>query len=163
MTRYVTLVLTPVVFCVAFQSALADETLKFRTTMHATAVQSQDIGDIDGHAMALARFSGLASFPDGSVGTSYFITATDYVKGTGTIITVYNNLTLNDGSVLWFKTTGTATVEGTKTNIKGTVTVLGGKGRFEGARGDGTVTGVRVLPLADGADLYNDITISIKK
>ena len=43
--------------------------------MHATSVQSQDIGDIDGHAALLARFSGLASFPDGAVDTTYFIAA----------------------------------------------------------------------------------------
>jgi hypothetical protein len=110
----------------------------------------------------VARFSGLASFPDGAVGTSYFTTATDYIKGAGTL-TAYNNLTLKDGSVLWFKTVGTATVEGTISLIKGTITVLGGKGRFEGAKGDGTVGGERLTPLAAGAELYNDIVINIKK
>lgn len=163
MTRNATLVLAPMVLCIAFQTARADEVLKYRTIMHATATQSQDIGDVDGHAMYLARFSGLASFPDGTVGTTYFITTTDYVSGSGPILLVYNNLTLADGSVLWFKTTGTAMVEGTKTNIKGTITVLGGKGRFEGAKGDGTVTGARITPLAAGSDLYNDVTINLKK
>jgi hypothetical protein len=46
-------------------SARADETLKFREVLHATFAQTQDIGDIDGHAAGLARFSGIASFPDG--------------------------------------------------------------------------------------------------
>ena len=44
-----------------------------------------------------------------------------------------------------------------------TVTVLGGKGKYEGAKGDGTLTGARVVPLALGADLYNDIVINTKK
>jgi hypothetical protein len=44
----------------------------------------------------------------------------------------------------------------------GAVTVLGGKGRFEGAKGDGTVSGARLLPLAAGADLYNDPIINVK-
>jgi hypothetical protein len=146
----------------AFSNARADETLKFREILHATSVQSQDIGDVDGHAASLARFSGLASFPDGTVGTGYFTAATDYTKGAGTF-SLYSNLTLNDGSVLWFKNAGTATIDGTKTNFVGNVTVLGGKGRFEGAKGDGTSTGTRLTALTVGADLYLDYTINIKK
>jgi hypothetical protein len=146
----------------AASSARADEVLKFRVIMHATSVQSQDIGDIDGHAALLSRFSGLASFPDGTVGTTYFIAANDYVKGAGTF-SLYNNLTLQDGSVLWYKTNGTTTVDGTTSLFKGTVTVLGGKGKYEGAKGDGTVAGARLVPLAAGADLYNDLVINIKK
>jgi hypothetical protein len=45
----------------------------------------------------------------------------------------------------------------------GNVTVLGGKGRFEGAKGDGTSTGTRLTALTVGADLYLDYTINIKK
>jgi hypothetical protein len=146
----------------AASNARADEVLKFRTVMHATSAQSQDIGDVDGHTSTLARFSGLASFPDGTVGTSYFTTTTDYIKGSGTF-SVYQNVTLNDGSTLWFKTAGNATVEGTTTLLKGTIIVLGGKGRFEGVKGDGTVSGTRLTPLAAGAELYNDIVINVKK
>src|SRR5437763_14819573 len=91
--------------------ARADETLKFRAIMHATASQSQEIGDVDGHTASLSRFSGLASFTDGTVGTVYFIAMTDYTKGAGAFST-YQNLTLNDGSVLWYKAVGTATVDG---------------------------------------------------
>jgi hypothetical protein len=146
----------------AFSNAKADETLKFRSIMHAASVQSQEVGDVDGHAVGIARFSGLASFPDGTVGTSYFTTTTDYIKGSG-MFSVYQTLTLNDGSALWFKTTGSASVEGTTTQLKGTITVLSGKGRFEGAKGDGTVSGTRLTPLAAGAELYNDIVINLKK
>jgi hypothetical protein len=146
----------------AASGAKADETLKFRVIMHATSVQSQEIGDIDGHAALLSRFSGLASFPDGTVGTAYFISANDYIKGAGTF-SLYNNLTLQDGSVLWYKTSGTTTVDGTTSLFKGTVTVLSGKGKYEGAKGDGTITGARLVPLAAGADLYNDLVINIQK
>jgi hypothetical protein len=143
-------------------SVRADETLKLHQVLHATFFQSQDIGDVEGHAAALVRFSGLAFLPDGTVGTTYFVAATDYTKGAGAF-TTYNNLTLNDGSVLWYKAVGTAAVDGTKTLFNGTVAVLGGKGRFEGAKGDGTLTGARLTPVTVGADLYNDITINIKK
>jgi hypothetical protein len=146
----------------AAATARADETLKFRQFMHATSAQSLDVGDVDGHAMSLARFTGLVSLPDGSVGTAYFTATTDYTKGAGTF-SVYQNLTLDDGSVLWYRTAGTATVEGTKTLFTGTITVLGGKGRFEGAKGDGTLTGTRLNPLVVGAVLYVDCTINMKK
>jgi hypothetical protein len=142
--------------------AWADETLKFRQIMHATFAQSQDIGDVDGHAALVVRFSGLASFPDGAVATSNFVALDDYVKGAGTFL-LYDSLTLNDGSVLWTKWVGTTTVEGTVSRFQGTVTVLGGKGKFDGAKGDGTVTGARLVPLTAGADLYQDLVINVKK
>ncbi len=36
-------------------SGFADEALKFRAITHLTSVQSQDVGDVDGHAMSLVR------------------------------------------------------------------------------------------------------------
>jgi hypothetical protein len=143
-------------------SARADETLKYRLFLHSTFAQSQEVGDVDGHTMSLVRFSGLASFPDGTVGTAYFVGGFDYIKGAGPF-SVYYTLTLNDASVLWYKGTGTAAVDGTKTVFNGTVTVLGGKGRFEGAKGDGTYSGTRITPVSVGADLYADFTINLKK
>ena len=143
-------------------AARADETVKFRSILHATSVQSQDVGDVDGHTMSLSRYSGLTSFPDGTIGTGYFVATTDYIKGAGTF-SVYNNLTLNDGSVLWYKLNGTTTVDGGISRSEGTVTVLGGKGKYEGAKGDGTITGVRVPGLATGVDRYDDLVINIKK
>jgi hypothetical protein len=146
----------------AFSNAQADETLKYRQFLHATNVQSQDVGDVDGHAVSVFRFSGLASLPDGTVGTALLIGTNDYTKGAGSNA-AYFNLTLKDGSVLWFKSVGTAKMDGTATLIEGATTVLGGKGRFEGAKGDGTVSGARLAPLATGADLYLDVVINIKK
>jgi len=98
---------TMALLCLGASSyARADETLKFRTIVHATSVQSQDVGDVDGHLMSVGRFSGIASFPDGAVGTTYFVFVTDYIKGSGTFST-HNNLTLNDGSVLRYTVNGT--------------------------------------------------------
>jgi len=140
----------------------ADETVQFRQVMHATFTQFQDVGDVEGHTASLVRFSGLALFPDGTVGTTYFVGTNDYTKGSGPFL-VYHNLTLNDGSALWLKWVGTTTAEGTISRFKGTVTVLGGKGKYEGAKGDGTVTGARTVPLAAGADLYQDLVVNLKK
>ena len=148
-------------FCAA-ATARADDTLKFRQILHIASVQSQDVGDVEGHVMSLVRLTGLASFPDGTVGPAYFTASTDYTKGAGPF-SVYQNLTLNDGSVLWYKTAGTAKMDGSITLFTGTITVLDGKGRFEGAKGDGVVTGARLNPLNVGAILYLDTTINIKK
>jgi hypothetical protein len=113
--------------------------------------------------MSVGRFSGLASFPDGAIGTDYFVFVTDYTKGSGTF-SLYTNLTFNDGSVLWYKVTGTTTVDtGGISRSQGTVTVLGGKGKYEGAKGEGTFTGVRVPGLATGVDRYDDLVINVKK
>lgn len=149
-------------FC-AVGTAQADETLKYRSVTHVVSVQSQDVGDADGHTVFLARLSGLALFPDGSVGTTHSVTVTDYTKGAGPAVLVYNNLTFNDGSALWFKDTGTVTNDGTKALLHGTGTVTGGTGRYAGAKGDVTFTGARVGPPAGGTDVYLDWVINVKK
>jgi hypothetical protein len=111
----------------------------------------------------VGRYSGLASFPDGSVGTITNTFTTDYIKGSGTNL-AYFNLSLKDGSVLSYRVTGTAKLEGTTTVLPDApVSVLRGTGRFEGAKGDGTSGGARVTPLAAGAEVYVDEVINVKK
>ena len=145
----------------AVRSAQAED-LEFREVMHATSVQTQDIGDVEGHVVGIVRFSGIASFQDGSTALASFVAQTDYVKGAGTNST-YSNLTFDDGSVLWYRANGTAAPDGPRTLFKGTITVLGGKGRFAGAKGEGGYTGARIGPLATGADLFLDQMITVKK
>ena len=139
-----------------------NETLRFRLITHITAVQTHDVGDVEGHVASLARFSGVALFPDGTIGTVYFVTITDYTKGAGAF-TLYPILTFNDGAVLWLKSIGTGAVDGTRTHFVGTVVVVGGTGRFEGAKGAGTLTGTRYTPLSVGADLVSDYTINMEE
>jgi len=139
-----------------------DEALKFRMITHVTSAQSLDIGDVDGHMASLTRFSGLAFLPDGTVGTVQFASLADYTNGAGTF-TLFPVLSFDDGSALWLKSTGAGTVDGTKTRFVGTLIVLGGKGRFEGAEGEGTLTGTRYTPLSVGADLVSDYTVNLKR
>jgi hypothetical protein len=143
-------------------NAPPDETIAFRAVTHVTSVHSLDIGDVNGHAASLARFSGLAFFADGTVGTVSFVSASDYTNGAGAF-TLYPVLTFADGSVLWVKSVGVGTVDGETTQFVGTLTVVGGKGRFEGATGDGTLTGTRYTPLSLGADLVSDYTVNIRQ
>jgi hypothetical protein len=138
------------------------ETLTVRMVTHVAWAQSEEIGDVDGHEASLARFTGLAFFPDHTVGEVRFVAATDYTNGVGTF-TLYPILSFDDGSVLRLKSVGTAAVDGAKTRFIGTVTVLGGEGRFAGASGDGSLTGTRHTALALGADLVSDYRINLRK
>jgi hypothetical protein len=157
------LLMVAAALCAIPAAAFADETLKFRSVYHVTSVQSQDVGDIDGHTMSLARASGLASLPDGSVATDNFTATTDYVKGTGPFF-LHGIITFSDGSALFYQSNGSVTVEGAKTDNKGTITILGGRGRFQGAKGDGSFAGQRLqAQLAGGAEIYSDFVINIKK
>ena len=60
------------------------------------------------------------------------------------------------------KYSGTNHVEGTKNPRRGTFTVIGGKGRYEGAKGDGTWEGdgTRSGPAAI---IYIDNVVNVKK
>jgi len=129
---------------------------------HVTWAQSQDIGDVAGHVASLARFSGLAFFPDGSVATVSFIAQTDYTNGAGAF-TLYPILTFDDGSVLCIKSIGQGAVDDVRTQFVGTLSVVGGKGRFEGVIGEGTLTGTRYTPLSIGADLVSDYTVTMQR
>jgi len=144
------------------EGAQCKQTLKFRMVTHVTWAQSQDIGDVAGHVASLARFSGLAFFPDGSVATVSFIAQTDYTNGAGAF-TLYPILTFDDGSVLCIKSIGQGAVDDVRTQFVGTLSVVGGKGRFEGVIGEGTLTGTRYTPLSIGADLVSDYTVTMQR
>jgi hypothetical protein len=69
-----------------------------------------------------------------------------------------------DGSAPSYKSNGAAKLDGTTTIFpEAPLSVLRGTGRFEGAKGDGTLTGARLTPLAVGAELYADVVINLKK
>lgn len=137
-------------------------TLRFRMVTHVTSAQSLDVGDVEGHVASLTRFSGLAFLPDGTVATVHFASLADYTNGGGTF-TLFPVLAFDDGSALWLKSIGTGTLDGTKARFVGTLIVLGGKGRFTGAKGDGMLTGTRYTPLSVGADLVSDYTVNLKE
>jgi hypothetical protein len=145
----------------ANSAARADETLKWRHVQHNQSVQSLDVGDVNGHSLYLYQLPGIAFFPDGSTGTTMVIGTSDLTNGSGTN-SGYSILNLSDGSALFMKYAGTNQVEGTKSPRRGTFTVIGGKGRYEGAKGDGTWEGdgTRSGPAAI---IYIDNVVNIKK
>jgi hypothetical protein len=66
-------------FC-ANNIARADEVLKFRMFVHGTSIQTQEVGDVEGHILAVGRFSGQAAFSDGSVGTATLNFTSEYAN-----------------------------------------------------------------------------------
>src|SRR5689334_6665215 len=137
------------------------KTLKVHMVTHVASAHSLEVGDVDNHTVALARFSGLAFYGDGTVGPVNFASLTDYTGGAGNF-TLFPILSFDDGSELWLKSVGTAKVDGGKTRFTGTLAVVGGKGRFTDAKGDGSLTGTRYTPLELGADLVSDYTIHLR-
>jgi hypothetical protein len=114
-----------------------DETLKYRFVQHATFNQNQQVGDVDRHVMGVSRLVGIVFFPDGSIaGTDVVVATYDSTPPNGTT-NGYGITTFADGSELWASFTGTIKF-GNPTTERGTTTVIGGKGRYAGAKGDGT-------------------------
>ncbi len=147
--------------------AKANETFKWRHVQHTTSVQTQQVGDVNGHSLGLVRVPGIVFFPDGSTGTSLVVGTFDVVNpGSGGTVNGYYTINFGDGSELWLKYTGTVKYDGTgKVAQKGTAIVIGGKGRYAGATGDGTYEGEGTQPAAPGSEAisYIDNVINIKK
>jgi hypothetical protein len=163
MNRRVAFTLTmTTLFCSAISIARADGILKWRHVQHIASMHSQDVGDVDGHSFAVQQLPGIAFFPDGSTGTTLVVASLDYAKGSGRLAGDYT-LSFNDGSALWFKFSGTVKAEGAKSMLQGTATVISGKGRYEGAKGEGTWEGTRIGPVAAGAISDIDNVFNIRK
>jgi hypothetical protein len=166
MTRYsiLTSVVAGLIGLYSANAAKSDETLKFKYYGHVVSSQTQDIDDVEGHAVGLVKWSGIVESPDGSFGTGHWETIYDFVKGAGSY-TTYVNLTLKDGSVLLYKVAGTSKPENAAARTAaGPITVTGGKGRFAGAKGDGTVTGTSIGQVGSpNVQGYGELVINIKK
>jgi hypothetical protein len=143
-------------------STFADETLKWRHVLHTGSLQTLQVDDVPGHTLNVYRLPGIVFFSDGSTGTSQVFGASDVVNGNGTA-NGYQVIGFKDGSELWFKYTGTIKVDGAKNPRVGTFVVTGGKGRYAGARGDGTWDGGLSQPGTDAAVFYIDVVANIKK
>jgi hypothetical protein len=69
-----------------------------------------------------------------SIGTSLVIGTYDAVLGSGSTGGGYYTVTFADGSELWLTYTGGNKIIAGKAVAKGTATVIGGKGRYAGAK-----------------------------
>ncbi len=156
--------------------AKADETLRFRYVGHpASPVQRHEVGDVAGHVVGLFELKGTAIFSEETTASSfiyaheppgvvYWTGTFDYTNLNGPYVG-YFTLMLRDKSVLWYKVTGKSVFAGKVFSSAGTVTVIGGKGRFEGAKGDGEVGQLLVESPEPGrdTDTFGEAVINIKK
>jgi hypothetical protein len=163
MKRYTVLALTSVMLLGvgANRSASADETLKWRHVQHNASVQSLNVGDVNGHSLFLYQLPGIAFFPDGSLGSTMVVGTSDLMNGSGTN-SGYAILNFSDGSAAFMKYSGTNKIDGNRFPRQGTFTVVGGKGRYEGAKGDGTWEGDGTRSGPE-AIIYIDNVVNIKK
>jgi hypothetical protein len=150
--------------CAISTAAFADETLKYRVVQHFVASQQMNAPDADGHIVGINQAAGILSLQDGTVAQSNATAMLDFISGFGPY-TAYVTLTFSDGSALFTTERGKVTLEGGKPTITGVDTITGGKGRYAGARGDGSAIGYRVTnpsgPAA-GAGFYLDVVLNIK-
>jgi hypothetical protein len=89
------------------------------------------------------------------------IALSDVTNGSGTL-NGYYTVNFSDGSALWLKFSGSVEAEGAKTPRRGTATVIGGTGRYAGAKGEGTWEGDGTSVGPDVIS-YIDNVINIKK
>jgi hypothetical protein len=147
--------------------AKADETLKFRVVQYIATAQNQQIGDVPNHIQGLIRYPGIASFPDGSTAKTLTFNAADGIAGPGGGGTVngYENIIFSDGSELWWKYSGTYKIDSKGViPLSGTLTVTSGKGRYAGAKRDGTYEGMQTAQGSEREVLaVVDVVVNIKK
>jgi hypothetical protein len=157
--------LTAIAASAMLSTVASADTIKFHSTMTATEINSIPVGDEeDGHALILGKFEGNATLGDGSAATSSVTFTSDYIRKSGTITRVYFQVALNDGSALFLtlKAPGAARAVDGKVMIGGDVEVVGGKGKFADAKGEGTFNGVRDASLVKGVELTQDFIINLK-
>jgi hypothetical protein len=142
--------------------AKADETLKFRHVVRITSpTQNQRVDDVERHFMGVLRAEGTATFPDGSTGAIVVINTYDIVYGSGGTENGYSSLTFADGSELRFNFADTIRY-GEKSIVNGTAIVVSGKGRYAGAKGDGTFEG-EITSGPPNVTAQFDNVINVKK
>jgi hypothetical protein len=144
-------------------AAQAEETLKYRIVAHSTGLITIDAADgIDGHIYGAAKFVGMVFMDDGRIGSVAHLANFDYIKGNGSY-SAFQTFTFDDGSILRLKNTGSGAAELGKAIFNdGKTEVLGGGGKYKGAIGSGEFTGKRILPTADGGDVYFDGTVHLR-
>jgi len=133
---------------VAVGDALAGEKFKLRTVKHMTKWEQINVGDEEGHIIAVEEAKGIVSnnegkwFGDGW--PHHFASLLDINPKTGHVVGYgYEYVTDPDGDRYYYRWEGKSP---RKNYWEGTYTMLKGTGKFEGIRGKGTWTVHVVAP-----------------
>ena len=122
-------------------------------------VTSVEVGDVPGHVVGVVVFKGLTFFADGEIATHSNPATFDLTNGSGPhrgYVVHY----FDDGSTSVERYEGAAklSADGKRTIVEGSFECVGGTGRFEGLRGEGTYRGERLGALQTGDYVYVDTT-----
>lgn len=122
-------------------------------------VTTVEVGDVPGHIVGVVEFKGLTFFADGEIATHSNPATFDLTNGSGPhqgYLVHY----FDDGSTSIERYQGEArlSADGKRTTITGTFQCIGGTGRFEGLKGEGTYRGERLGALQTGDYVYVDTT-----
>ena len=123
-------------------------------TAETTAVE---VGDVPGHVVGVVEFKGLTFFADGEIATHTNPATFDLTDGSGPhqgYVVHY----FDDGSTTIERYQGAArlSADGRRTLVEGSFECIGGTGRFEGLKGEGTYRGERLGALRTGEYVYVD-------
>lgn len=129
--------------------ALADEhELKFRLVTYRIDLKVVEVPNAENHLLGTGNFKGVAVFEDGEIADKTFVYSFDESDGVGTGHG-YSTYTFLDGSSISARFD-----DKTDGNISnGEYTVLGGTGRYDGAKGTGWYK--KADEPWDGASLFD--------
>ena len=122
-------------------------------------VTTVEVGDVPGHVVGVVEFKGLSFFADGEIATHTNPATFDLTNGSGPhqgYVVHY----FDDGSTSIERYQGEAklSADGKRTVVSGTFQCVGGTGRFQGLKGEGTYRGERLGALQTGDYVYVDTT-----
>ena len=120
---------------------------------------SDSAAGFESHVVGVVEFKGLTFFADGEIATHSNPATFDLTNGSGPhqgYVVHY----FDDGSTSIERYQGEAqlSADGKRTIVKGAFQCIGGTGRFEGLKGEGTYRGERLGALRTGDYVYVDTT-----
>jgi hypothetical protein len=150
-------------FCAISTGAIAGETLKLHANIKAIRWDVELVPDTEGHGLVFTKFTGSGALSDGGKATVDFYSLADVHNGAGPLNPLYYGITTSDGSQLWIKATLQAHPDSpAHSYFEGPLVVIGGKGKYANAKGDGTFAAERITVGGVGAQATNDLVINLR-
>jgi hypothetical protein len=115
-----------------------EEVMRSRNVHYNKVWHSADVGDVEGHVIGLYENNGVSFHEDGEMAILAIRGTLDLTGQTGSE-EGYEIRTYDDGSTIILKYDGQPT--DVKDQSEGTLTCIGGTGRFEGIKCDGVYSG----------------------
>jgi hypothetical protein len=139
--------------------AFAQDLGTSRRVQGTAEVTAVEVGDVPGHIVGVVELKGRTFFAGGEIATHTNPATFDLTDGSGPhqgYVVHY----FDDGSTTIERYQGAArlSADGRRTLVEGSFECIGGTGRFEGLKGEGTYRGERVGALRTGDYVYVDTT-----